>query len=109
MHTTVAALENKLKGKRSKQHQDDVLKLRQRLGESEDRYQALKEETRLRHHANLESIAMLSQMLEETQTELESCKSAGADGRHERRRTLLKQLSLSLDDDDGPEAAAAGP
>ena len=74
----IASLEMKLKGKRSKQHEEDVLNLRQQLQRSEGRCQALEEEGRLRHDASLESIAMLSKLLEETQRELESCKQQAA-------------------------------
>jgi len=86
-------------------HEKDVAELRQQLRDSEARLASLKEETRLKHEANLESIAMLSELLEETQSELESCKSAGSDGRLEQRRKLIRRLSLTLDNDSHPSPA----
>ena len=62
--------------------------------DAEAKYRALEEETRLRNEGNDSSIAMLTDMLEETQTELERYKSSKIVGRLEQRRALLRQMSL---------------
>lgn len=93
-----------MKSKRSKVHENDVAELRGQLRDAEVRLACLQEETRLKHSSNLESIALLSELLEETQSELESCKSAGSDGRLEQRRKMMRQLSLTLDDGDAAPA-----
>jgi len=75
--------------------------------DTEAKYQALQEESRLyseQHEANRSSIAMLSEMLEETRIELEKYKSSKIHGRLEQRRALLRQLTL-----DSSEASPGSP
>ena len=62
--------------------------------DAEAKNRALEEETRLTQEANSSSIAMLTDMLEETQSELERYKSSKIAGRLEQRRALLRQMSL---------------
>jgi hypothetical protein len=82
---------------RSSSQDEEMQKLRRDLQDTEAKYQALQEESRLyseQHEANRSSIAMLSEMLEETRIELEKYKSSKIHGRLEQRRALLRQLTL---------------
>jgi len=84
----------KSKGKAAKIKEVDLQTLRKDLDDSKGKSEALEEEMRLTQDANNSNIAMLTDLLEETQSELEHYKSSKTAGRLEQRRQLMRQMSL---------------